>query len=82
MPKYILTLLTRVLQWESKVLDGGKTPKQRFEMLKNENGVITQEQWEQYYSVIAPLRNTEPAANARNTCEQKSAWTASSEKVE
>jgi len=73
-------------KWESKRLNGRKTPKQWFDTLKNEDGVITRDQWQQYFAVIASLRHTETDESGRDASEQKSgptgsAWTSSSEKI-
>lgn len=75
-------------KWESKILHGRKTPKQCFDTLKNEDGVITRDQWQQHFTAIASLKNTrqDEAGNGRDGSEQKSgrtgsAWTSSSEKL-
>lgn len=71
---YIIGNVTQVLtlkqvqvlagaKWEEKILTDRKTPKQCFMELKNEDGVITRDQWEEYYSSIASLRNTDAEAS-------------------
>jgi len=82
---YIIGNATRVLtlkqvqalscdKWDKKILAGGKTPQQRFQELKDEEGVITQDQWEENYSVIASLRNSETPVESAPATTTAAAW--------
>lgn len=51
-------------KWQAKILGGKKSPKDLFMELKNEEGVITRDQWEEHCSSIASLSNTEAAKAA------------------
>lgn len=45
-------------KWEAKILkDNTSSPKEQFYALKNKEGVITRDQWEEHYSSIASLSN-------------------------